>query len=297
MIYVLVEAGEGKTGTIIIGSSKDDLIAKAAQEFQEYPDYWDELSQIALIKMLKDYSNWTPGEHELTEVEPIWKRWTLRIEESDIEKSKNLTGDAMKEYLRSQAVCICDATPEEEAERKACRDESKVKHWCCPDCGMQFKRTLEWTSDTSHKCPGTEGMTVVPPPIDNHWYCPVCGLGIEQSSFNKINTEHECPGPIENMYKAIEKFKAVNVQAIVREHLERNGYDGLCKKCQEELDQRRGLCEDEDQCSCGIDDLICCIDSGPEACLPGHKVPLMPKMDSVDGRGNKLDWYITTRKD
>jgi len=92
----------------------------------------------------------------------------------------------------------------------------------------------------------------------------------------------------------------IDVRAIVKEYLINKGYDGLCKKSQEELIEGSNFFGSgwEHQCSCEISDLICCIDSAPEECFPGYKVPLMPqmdKMDSRDGRLNELDWYISTK--
>jgi len=86
----------------------------------------------------------------------------------------------------------------------------------------------------------------------------------------------------------------IDVREIAKKFLIDNGYDGLCKKSQETLNERLGLFEYEDQCSCGIDDLICCTDSCPEECFPGYKVPLMTEMTSHDGRLNEFDWYIST---
>jgi len=90
----------------------------------------------------------------------------------------------------------------------------------------------------------------------------------------------------------------INVRAIVKKFLIDNGYDGLCKKSQEYIDDDPNFFGFEHQCSCGISDLICCIDSAPEECLPGYKVPLMPQMmdewNSQDGRLNNIDWYIST---
>ena len=93
----------------------------------------------------------------------------------------------------------------------------------------------------------------------------------------------------------------INVRSIVKKFLIDNGYDGLCKYSQEYINDDPNFFGFQHQCSCGLDNLICCFDSGPEECLPGYKVPLAPQMDaewdSRDGQLNHLDWYITTDKD
>lgn len=49
----------------------------------------------------------------------------------------------------------------------------------------------------------------------------------------------------------------MTVEDIVRDYLERNGYDGLC---------------DPGECSCGLGSLMHC-DSPNQDCVAGHKVP------------------------
>jgi len=89
MNYVLVQAGEGHTETILEGHSKEDLITKLEQEFQEEIDlcctqvnkkiYQSELD--ALRMMLNNHADWEPGRYVLENIEPIWQEWTLYIQE------------------------------------------------------------------------------------------------------------------------------------------------------------------------------------------------------------------------
>ena len=87
MVYVLIEAGEGDIETVVIGYSKDDLIASLDLEHEEsdWPKYSKTnqdyaLHELVAIKaMLENHDNWNPGRYILKNIEPIWQEWTLVI--------------------------------------------------------------------------------------------------------------------------------------------------------------------------------------------------------------------------
>ena len=100
MIYVLVQAGEGDIGTLLVGHSKEDLITKLELEFQEEIDNYSGLlspaheqnakdltqSELDALRMMLNNSlnkEWRPGRYVLENIEPIWQEWTLYIPETD----------------------------------------------------------------------------------------------------------------------------------------------------------------------------------------------------------------------
>ena len=70
------------------------------------------------------------------------------------------------------------------------------------------------------------------------------------------------------------KGEHMNVREIVKEYLEKNGYDGLYS----------------DECGCQSNDLMPC-DAGNEKCIAGHKVPCDPDSDFLACDGN-CDFHI-----
>jgi hypothetical protein len=78
--YVLVQAGEGDTVSIVVAHSKSDLIATVKRLFTELIEEFQlEESRDALINMLQVHDNWEDGWHKLENIEPQWREWTLFI--------------------------------------------------------------------------------------------------------------------------------------------------------------------------------------------------------------------------
>lgn len=93
MIFALIEADEGHTNTIIVASSRNELMAAAIQMYDdEIASYADIEEGIAgenaiytmqaresLLIMLNQHQEWTPGRYVLKNVDPHWQQWTLFI--------------------------------------------------------------------------------------------------------------------------------------------------------------------------------------------------------------------------
>ena len=89
MIYVLVQAGEGYTETIIAGHGKEGLLANLKRTFQKEIDSYHrqedrdytQAELDAILLMLNNHIEWTKGSYVLPNIEQQWQEWTLFIEE------------------------------------------------------------------------------------------------------------------------------------------------------------------------------------------------------------------------
>jgi hypothetical protein len=77
MIYILIQAGEGKTEAVLVSRSKEELLKEIEQEIQEDIDNRPEMD--ALGRMIENHIDWVPGRYILENIEPIWQDWTLII--------------------------------------------------------------------------------------------------------------------------------------------------------------------------------------------------------------------------
>lgn len=85
MTYVLIQAGEGETGSIYFGSTRRELLEDleyvlSEDEYLSTKDkVWVRRQRFALIQMLDGHKNWNVGRYKLSPVFPIWEEWTLFI--------------------------------------------------------------------------------------------------------------------------------------------------------------------------------------------------------------------------
>jgi len=94
MIYVLVQAGEGDTETILVGYTREDLFIKLEREKQEEIDNCNgqiakdfAQSELDALQMMLNNSlnkDWRPGRYVLDNIDPIWQEWTLYIPEDQL---------------------------------------------------------------------------------------------------------------------------------------------------------------------------------------------------------------------
>jgi hypothetical protein len=78
--YVLAQAGEGDTVSIVVAHSKSDLIATVERLYDiEAEEFRLKADRDALVKMLQAHDNWEDGWHKLENIEPQWREWTLFI--------------------------------------------------------------------------------------------------------------------------------------------------------------------------------------------------------------------------
>ena len=77
----------------------------------------------------------------------------------------------------------------------------------------------------------------------------------------------------------------MTVKEIVKDYLEKNGYDGLCSE----------------NCGCGLDDFMPCEDCDTETCKPSYKHICNGRENCLfsgfcEGEGNKGDVCYSTEK-
>lgn len=73
----------------------------------------------------------------------------------------------------------------------------------------------------------------------------------------------------------------INVKEIVRQYLNKNGFDGLC--------------EEYSQCACEKPDLMSCEEGGLPSCEPGYKITCADVKEGCD-YGDECRFHITTEK-
>jgi hypothetical protein len=80
-VYVLVQAGEGDTVSVVVAYSKSDLITTVKRLSAKLIEggFQVESDRDALIEMLQAHDNWEDGWYKLSNVEPQWREWTLFI--------------------------------------------------------------------------------------------------------------------------------------------------------------------------------------------------------------------------
>lgn len=89
-IFILVEAGDLITNSLIVSNTKDDLCKvikelyeKERESFQlplRREDYvFTERQEKALLKMIENHADWSIGRHELKCEDPLWQPWILFI--------------------------------------------------------------------------------------------------------------------------------------------------------------------------------------------------------------------------
>ena len=85
--YILIEAGHGHTEWIFVSHSKEEMVAEIDKHYSGEVELFDEEDDknhirgfwYGLREMVKQHTNWEPGQHVLEGIDPVCAEWTLVI--------------------------------------------------------------------------------------------------------------------------------------------------------------------------------------------------------------------------